>query len=310
MLSRHPRLAVLPETNYFPIFKPVRDCYEPLDDPESLRRLAAEVVAYSRRLPYESPSVDDLIARVDRPVFTGLLAAWASAFAASRGRARGGEKTPRHAHDLAQILTDLPESPILFCVRDPRDCVYSGVRSFKASWPAMVADWNAAISALLRQQSRSGQVMVVRYEDLVSAPEQTLRSVCRHLGESWTESLLATTDFPDQFEAFGRGHERLRGAVSPDTVGGFRSLPSDNVAWVETECHVGMAALGYAPEPRATGRKPPMAPVDPPQDGRPTLPRRMAAWRARVFLRMRGEAWRMRAALRRRVSPSSAGRSR
>ena len=102
------------------------------------------------------------------------------------------EKTPSHALFLPEIMELLPNSRIIFVMRDGRDVVASLLAASK-SWGSYWAPKNArSAAAMWRQHVEAvrriapdlphGQFMEVRYESLVQSPNATLRSVFDFLG--------------------------------------------------------------------------------------------------------------------------------
>lgn len=244
LLSRHPRLEVLAETNFYPLFQRLRVCYEPLSNPRSLARFVDEVAKVARHIGLVPLSAQDILARVEDPNVPGVFTAWLDAYAGSCGKPRSGEKTPRHCRYLDVIERDLPDSPILFMVRDPRDSAYSGLRSFDRSLASMTADWNEAASALRTHRER---VLLVRYEQLVTAPDVALRAICDRLGEAWDPAVLDPARTTPLFLEAHQGHERLREPINAGSVGRFRGLEESQIAWIERECEEGMRLMGYKP---------------------------------------------------------------
>lgn len=74
LLSRHPRLEVLAETNFYTIFQPLRKCYEPLSNPRSLARFVGEVADLARHIVPFPISAKDMLSRVEEPTFPGSSA--------------------------------------------------------------------------------------------------------------------------------------------------------------------------------------------------------------------------------------------
>lgn len=243
LLSRHPRLEVLVDTNFYPIFERLRHCYEPLSNQKSLARFVGEVARVSRHMPLKL-SAQDILARVAEPTFPGVFAAWLQAYARGCGKPRGGEKTPQHCLYLDAIVRDLGGSPIIFLVRDPRDSAYSGLRSFNRSLASMATEWNEAIRALTKHRDR---VLLVRYERLVAEPEATLRELCAGLGEPWDPALLNPSMTTALFRERHHGHERLGEPIDLKSVGRFAAMEEPQIAWIERECAEEMRRLGYEP---------------------------------------------------------------
>lgn len=107
------------------------------------------------------------------------------------------EKTPSHALFLPEIMELLPNSRIIFVLRDGRDAVASLLAASK-SWGSYWAPKNARAAAVMWRQHveavrkivpdlPQGQFMEVKYESLVQSPNATLRSVFDFLGLDCSE---------------------------------------------------------------------------------------------------------------------------
>ena len=111
------------------------------------------------------------------------------------------EKDPLATQDLGFILRLLPESRVIFPLRDPRDvCVsffFTLVPLNADSAPSLdLAETCASMALSLRLWRHWRNVIPqrwaeVRYEQLVREPEQQLRPLADALGLSWQEAMLA-----------------------------------------------------------------------------------------------------------------------
>ena len=96
-----------------------------------------------------------------------------------------GEKTPRHLEYLARILRESPAAKGVVCIRDPR-AVFASMK--RVPWAnvetlSFAARWNAYARLARRLSERLPEsVQVVRYEDLVREPDQTIDATLRVLG--------------------------------------------------------------------------------------------------------------------------------
>ena len=126
-----------------------------------------------------------------------------SDYATRRGKQRWAEKTPQNIRHIGWILARFPKAKIIHVLRDGRDTVCSirihprfrvvdgekvptGIRRPLES---CIQSWLRDTAAGIQWRG-SPQYMEVRYEDLVAAPENTLRKLCTFLGEPWAEAML------------------------------------------------------------------------------------------------------------------------
>ena len=124
-------------------------------------------------------------------------------------------KNPQYEVHWQKLFTDFPDTKLIYMVRDPRDVVLS--RTIKKnkkkhlihggdviSWkdkpvslrPSMrfLKQWERSVNSYRAvKKSYPGQVMRVRYEDLVSLPRETMHSVAEFLGLNWHEILITPT---------------------------------------------------------------------------------------------------------------------
>lgn len=118
------------------------------------------------------------------------LAEWDQA-CVSAGRARWVEKSVDHIFMAPKLRVARPQSHFVVVVRDGRDVVASiKARQYAFdNFDDVIACWTQAAEVALELAEWRG-VTVIRYEDLVRQPEQTLRGVCEAIGEAWTPEML------------------------------------------------------------------------------------------------------------------------
>jgi O-antigen/teichoic acid export membrane protein len=181
-------------------------------------------------------------------------------YAERQGKPRWGVQTglvERYAEELFEAYRDVR---IIHMVRDPRDR-YEGSL---ALWPggrggagAATARWRYSMDLAARNARRHpGRYTVVRFEDLVAHPEQTLRDVCAFVGESFEPSMLEMAGAPSRRERLLQqaGRERLVQAaqsspgalLSSDFVGRYRqALRPGQLAFIQLHAGRLMRSHGY-----------------------------------------------------------------
>ncbi len=108
--------------------------------------------------------------------------------AAASGRNHFAEKTPRHILHLDLIRKLVPGARFVVMVRDGRDVAASFVRrTGRANHGAR--RWTDDNTVTIAEQTHP-DVHVLRYEDLIEAPETALRQVCAFSGLQWSETML------------------------------------------------------------------------------------------------------------------------
>jgi hypothetical protein len=137
--------------------------------------------------------------RTERGVFEAFLRIYAD----RRGKAIMGEKTPAHLDYTETLLEWFPDGRVIHCIRDPRAIFVSELRrrtEHAVGFPYRQLSYLPATlerfvllqvawawaRAVHRHRALSrrypGRYRLVRFEDLVAAPEETLSGVCDFLG--------------------------------------------------------------------------------------------------------------------------------
>jgi hypothetical protein len=195
LLDGHPELVVVPgETRWF-------------TDPEpTLVQLHERWIRYlvnpSGQEPFwllGRPDEDDdpYLAFTERLLAAAahgdLLTALAAAFWAPGARA-WVEKTPLHVFRVDEIRRRFPAARFVHVVRDPRATVAAIRRFARHGWSTDVDETLDGVARALAQAADAPDAyLVVRYEDVVRAPEQELRRVADFVGVDWSDSLLRPT---------------------------------------------------------------------------------------------------------------------
>src|SRR5581483_1527296 len=120
--------------------------------------------------------------------YGGLFAS----YAARRGKQRWGDKTAFHLWHLSLAAQMFPDLQIVGIVRHPGAVVTSVRRRFRRKLGSAMRSWRRSTKVLLQQAADFGErFAVLRYEDLVTAPEPTMRALLRWLGEPWSPAVIA-----------------------------------------------------------------------------------------------------------------------
>lgn len=127
-----------------------------------------------------------------REFYSGLF----ERHALSQGKGRWGEKTPFHAQHMAQMATVFPDAVFVGIVRHPGAVVHSLIRKFHYAADDAVTYWDSTNKEILQRGLELGEdrFALLRYEDLVQDPEDTLRELVDWLGEPWSDDMLRHHD--------------------------------------------------------------------------------------------------------------------
>jgi hypothetical protein len=144
---------------------------------------------------------------------------------ARSGKARAAEKTGANLMFFEALHALFPDAPLIHVVRDGRDVAASllgrrwtgpngrptpaslDARSGAQLWAAMVRTGRAA------GERCGGRYFEIHYEDIVRAPEEALRHLCRFIGEDWDPAMLAFHHRP--LRLVGSEGESARALGSP-----------------------------------------------------------------------------------------------
>ncbi len=158
------------------------------------------------------------------------------------------EKTPYNEHYADKIFDWWPEGRVVHTVRDPRDNFTSYHRKH-ADWSpeSFALNWVHSTQAGLdnREKYGPGRYLLLRFEDLTSAPDTQLNELCKFLGINDDPSLRqpvrggkpwgGNSMFADQFTT-----------ISAAPVGRWtESLKDDEAATLEIIAGSVMNRLGY-----------------------------------------------------------------
>jgi L-amino acid N-acyltransferase YncA len=262
MLNAHPRIAIPEELLYFRsdyAGVPIESWRTPqLSEPkyeELIRTFATNTADLHPEL--DAPALIDRILGEEprdlRHPYQTVLDAWARL----NGAARWGEKTPGNLFYVDIIHEMFPDAYFLYVVRDPR----AGVASMQKAdffpddvvFNAMSRRKHARVGPrLLDAHVAPDHWMTVRYEDLTTAPEATLRDICALIGETYEPAML-------QYHRTAASYMKEKAATSfnaaatrPVTASKIDTwrdqFSGRDIAMIETICAEEMARHGYASE--------------------------------------------------------------
>ncbi len=245
MLNRHPAIGLCDETYYWYYVYTRRRAFGDLTDLHRRRRLVDRYLATNRVKRLGLPT-DDLAVTLIREGdnYASFFAALMRFYARHHGKRRCGEKTPHHAAAAATLIKWYPASSLIHLVRDPRDVAASLRRMPWGSRNVLVNArlWLASTTGAHRCRDHKNYLLV-RYEMLVTEPEQELRRICTFIGEEYTPAMLA----PDEGAAVNDWwFKRAGGRVSADRIEKWREeLSPAQASLVEWVAWPPMQQFGY-----------------------------------------------------------------
>ncbi len=213
LLDAHPQLVVLPgESNHFLTFLPRFGTLPPERIAVEaqrwwmLRLITPSGIApfWAAGKPWELDA--DPYAAFSRSLVGLVLAnpdrdplGIAAVALASGSRSAWVEKTPGHEHEADRILAAYPRARFVHVVRDPRSVAAAIVRLDRATDRSTdvlgvgLTVRRSFEAAERNRRSLGERYLVLRYEELVTEPEATMRRVAGLAGLDWVDTLLTPT---------------------------------------------------------------------------------------------------------------------
>lgn len=155
-------------------------------------------------------------------------------YARMTGASYACDQTPRNVLYIGEILKTYPDSKVVAMVRDPRSVLLSqkkkwkrkflgasqiplleSVRSYFNYHPYTITQlWTASLSAL-ELNKKDSRVMVIKFEDIVTKPQETITSMCAFLGLPYTAVMLEVPYIGSSIGHDGRNASR---GLSTDSI--------------------------------------------------------------------------------------------
>jgi hypothetical protein len=192
MLDAHPNLAIPPETVFVPELMATADGGA---DSEGVM----DFLRSTRRWPDLQIPDEEMAARLgELPALDGGAVARAmfTLYAERQGKERWGDKTPKYSLHMTDLEQALPEARFVHLIRDGRDVALSRARMVEGRGdppppPTRVARrWKRRIHEAREMSRDVTHYMELRYEDLVTDTEPSLRRVAEFIELDWDPAML------------------------------------------------------------------------------------------------------------------------
>jgi Sulfotransferase family len=190
MLDSHPELAIPPETGFVPDV--IRACGRRGTDAAAVVGLLREQRSWGD-FDLDEAELQRRIASAPRTDAASALRALYGLYAEGQGKPRWGDKTPAYVKRMPMIERALPEARFVHVIRDGRDVALSRARRAirEPAPPERAAEtWRNRILRARDQAGRLDHYLEVRYEDLVTDTESTLRRVASAIELEWDPAML------------------------------------------------------------------------------------------------------------------------
>ncbi len=183
-----------------------------------------------------------------------ILTSIMAVHARMRGKSGIGAKFPMHYSLTDQLLTWFPECRLIHTTRNPKDVYASQAAKYatsKQNWASrnysrfkqfvhinLQTTWTAKLHERLRTKPN---YRLVRYEDIVLAPEETTRSLCEFLEIPFTMQMLEPNQYGSSF-----GNKKDRRGIETNAVGRWRQRISGAAAsFMDITHRAAFRTLGY-----------------------------------------------------------------
>jgi hypothetical protein len=251
LLSSHPNIAISSKgSNMWTYFS---GRYGDLSKCDNFERCLAAMLRYGH-VQVLNPNPERIREEFWRgePTCARLFALFHIHYAEQLGKLRWGDQSGLVECFADRILSAYPGAKMIHMVRDPRDRCAEAVNhrsSCREKVGVGTAKWLYSVSLAKRNQERHPHCYkIVRYETLVSQPEETLRDVCTFLNEDYIDRMLVIEGSISFRKAGGNRSDGNdgRGNVSTAFVGRYQQVMSKcEIAFVQAYAKRSMAAYGY-----------------------------------------------------------------
>jgi Sulfotransferase family len=251
ILSAHTRLYILPETWF------ILDLVKELPLNEALSPAQVKRATDTMTADYRWPDMDmdpevlrDRAAKLAKPRLADILDLVYLEHLSRAGKSRFGDKTPTYIQIVPQLATIYPGARFIHLIRDGRDVAISRIRlGWERYYERTKFEWTLAMDKRREYavSAYAGQILEVRYEQLVDHLEATVQQICSFLGEQFEPAMLRwqhlTTLIPDRERHI---HGKIAEPVTTATVAGWRhTLNAIECFAMEACLYHDLAQLGY-----------------------------------------------------------------
>jgi Sulfotransferase family len=248
IIDRHHRLAIFVESFFIPQYYYLQVLYWPLSKPEKFLGLAKAIVNEDASKRNHLTMNPDRLTGVQPKNFARLLDVLFSDWAAAQGKVRWGDKSPGYVTKLPLFERLYPEAKFIHIMRDGRD-VWLSLK--KLGWETNVVKVARTWANVLRKARRYGRSVnpshyyELRYEDLISRPEEELKKIMEFLGEPYTEELLHAGKADGKNIAF-KGWPKIHEGIEAGNRNKWEKEMSDEeIALFESQAAPILRELGY-----------------------------------------------------------------
>ncbi|WP_417237348.1 MULTISPECIES: sulfotransferase family protein [Flavobacteriaceae] len=165
---------------------------------------------------------------------------------------RWGDKTPINTIFIDKIAKIFPKAQYIHIVRDPRDVVCSYVKAnLYDNYLEALRFWELANlkAEALKKMIPASNFLQLKYEDLVTNPEQELKRVCFFLNLEYTPKMLLFWQNKDSLGdvKYNEHHNNIGNPINSTSIGKWKGkLTKDEVTLIESKAYSLMKKYNYS----------------------------------------------------------------
>lgn len=252
IMDSHPDIAITPESSF--LFR-VTPLWDKLLSRGGGRDSISKLLGMLRMIPQvkdwmpASCNPEEILADCGQKVtLAAVLDSIYHLYAIEKGKRVWGDKTPKNLHSIDAILRLYPNAKIVVVVRDCRDVALSLRKAefSNVSYVSSAIRWQNDVDLAIKAMKRHADcVKVVKYEDLLSAPEETLKMLLGFCGLREEPKLLERYATHDDDVVHTKSSLYMK-PVSKNNIAKWKtSMPDGDVRNIEALAKEGLAYLGY-----------------------------------------------------------------
>jgi len=257
LLGLHPNIAT--HNNEFRMWPRFYGKYGDLSQPANFERCLTAMLSYNNIRSFINDDADYIRRKFweGEPTYGRLFALFFEYYTQHSGKLRWGDQSQKIERYVDAIFKNYPTAKIIHVIRDPRDRCISSREAVRRQWGREkdlgelhrhISGWLRSVYLAERNQKRyPDSYKIVRYETLVSQPEETLHDVCAFLGEADIPMPLLMKGLTGFRDDSGKSkYENLSMAY----IGRFREVMSGHeIAFMQIQAKQAMVAYNYDLEP-------------------------------------------------------------
>jgi hypothetical protein len=197
ILNAHSAIAVPHPPHIMKLFHPIERIYGNPDNDKNFKKLIGDVCRLVELHPYPweiKPDKDQVFINVRERNLINIYFEIYNQYLTFTGKARWACKSTFMIEHVTEILKYFPEARFIYLVRDGRDVAISAKTSifnhYHVYYTAQLWRREQQLGLSWVNKFPSGQIMLIKYEDLIGDTEDIIKKTCSFLEEVFEEKML------------------------------------------------------------------------------------------------------------------------